>query len=185
MPYRNGTYIAFAADGETDPTKSDIKYYNLMKGWHSMEGKDFRFVNSHEKSAACRDTSQEETIKRSLRERIKNSKRILLLVGETTKLDDDFVPYEIEYAVDKCNLPIIVCYVTESKRICTSIPAKLKKLWPEALKIRIENDTIRTIHIPFKEKIINEALSSFDLNTPPKYASTIYKDNIYDKHSID
>lgn len=185
MPYRNGTYIAFAADGETDPTKSDIKYYNIMKGWHSMEDKEFRFVNSHEKSSACRDTSSDETIKRSLRERLKNSKRVLLLVGKTTKLDDDFVPYEIEYAIGKCELPIIVCYVNESERICDNIPQRLKNLWPAALKDRIDDETARTLHIPFKEKIIAEALDSFDHTSPPKYVSTLYKSSIYDKHGID
>ena len=37
MTYRNGIYVAFAAEGQTDPTKSDIKYYNIMKGWDSMK----------------------------------------------------------------------------------------------------------------------------------------------------
>lgn len=46
MVYRNGIYIAFTAEGQVDPTKSDIKYFNIMKGWKSMEGKDFTFVNS-------------------------------------------------------------------------------------------------------------------------------------------
>ena len=31
MAYRNGTYVAFHAGGITDPTESDIKYYNLLK----------------------------------------------------------------------------------------------------------------------------------------------------------
>jgi len=28
MAYHNGTYVAFHAGGTTDPTASDIKYYN-------------------------------------------------------------------------------------------------------------------------------------------------------------
>lgn len=123
MAYRNGIYIAFAAEGQVDPTKSDIKYYNIMKGWKSMEGKDFTFVNSHDKVSAVRDSSKAETIKASLRERLKNSKSMLLLVGKKTKYDDDFVPYEISYAVDKCSLPIIVCYVNYASRITKSTPS--------------------------------------------------------------
>ena len=39
MAYRNGTYVAFHAGGVTDPTKSDIKYYNLLKSWDAQDRK--------------------------------------------------------------------------------------------------------------------------------------------------
>ncbi len=185
MAYRNGIYIAFAAEGQSDPTKSDIKYYNIMKGWKSMEGKDFTFVNSHEKVSAVSDKSKDETIKASLRERLKNSKSMLLLVGNKTKYDDDFVPYEINYANDKCGLPIIVCYVNYSSRISNNIPDSLIKLWPPALKEKIQNETVKTIHIPLKEKIILEAINTFDINNQPSYTQTIYKDSLYDNYGIE
>lgn len=38
MAYRNGTYIAFHAEGKTDPTASDIKYYRMLKAWHEHDG---------------------------------------------------------------------------------------------------------------------------------------------------
>lgn len=179
--YRNAVYIAFAADGETDPTKSDIKYYNLLKARKELENTEFSFVNAHEKANACRDSSKDETIKSSLRKRLKSSKSMLLFVGKTTKFDDDFVPYEICYAVDNCTLPIIVCYVNYRDRIVDSIPNSLKNLWPDALKDRIENDKVRTIHIPFKEAVIHQAIIEFSVNNPPSYAAGIYKSSVYDK----
>jgi hypothetical protein len=184
MGYRNGTYIAFAADGQTDPTKSDIKYYNILKGWNSMQSKEFKFVNSHEKVAAVRDTSKAETIKRSLRERMNSSKNMLLLLGNTTRLDDDFVPYEIHYAIKNCKLPIIVCYVQEDKPIVDKIPLKLKELWPNILKSAMENDEVKTIHIPFRERIINNALSDFSIVTQPKYSTGLYKASVYNNLNI-
>src|SRR5437867_4067812 len=111
------TYIAFAADGNEDMYKSDIKYYQLMKGWDAMKKMNFKFINPHEKGPALREWSKKETIMKTLRERLKKSNRLFLLVGETTRLDTDFVPYEIEYATDTCKLPVIVCYVGERKRI--------------------------------------------------------------------
>jgi hypothetical protein len=185
MAYRNGIYIAFAAEGQTDPAKSDIKYYNIMKGWDSMKSKEFAFINSHDKVSAVRDTSKDETIKASLRERLKNSKSMLLLVGDKTKLDDDFVPYEIMYAIDKCKIPIIVCYVNCRSRITNSISENLKKLWPATLKDRIDNEKVKTIHIPFKEKIILEAINNIDFNNPPKYCVSLYKESVYDGLRID
>ncbi len=184
MAYRNGIYIAFAAEGQTDPTKSDIKYYNILKGWDSMKDKDFKFVNSHDKAAAVRDTSKEETIKASLRERLKNSKVMLLLVGNKTRFDNDFVPYEINYAVDKLDLPIVVCYVNYKNRITNSIPSSLKKLWPSSLKEKMDNGNVKTIHIPFKEKIILEAVNQFSFNNPPQYNITLYVDSVYERYGI-
>lgn len=181
MAYRNGTYIAFAADGNEDVTKSDIRFYNLMKGWASMKEKEFDFINPHEKGSVIRPWSLDETIEKTLRERLKDSKRFMLLVGNTTRLDTDFVPYEIEYAIDTCKLPVIVCYVNEKNRISKEVPQALKSLWPKALKDRIDGDNVKTIHIPFREYIILEALNQFDLNNPPKYACGLYLDSVYDK----
>ena len=50
MAYRNGTYIAFHANNTTEPTESDIKYYNLLKAWDVRNNDDFHFINSHEKN---------------------------------------------------------------------------------------------------------------------------------------
>ena len=180
MAYRNGTYVAFAADGNTDPTKSDIRYYNMLKGWHLMEKRTFRFNNPHERGPQLRAGSNDDTIKRTLRERMDNSKRFILLVGNTTRLDDDFVPYEIEYAIDRCKLPVIVTYVDYRNRIVGDIPAHLEKLWPQSLKQRITAGTARTIHIPYRERIINRAIEDFNFEKMPKFPSSLYTDAVYD-----
>ena len=61
MAYRNKTYIAFDGD-------KDMSYYRLMTAWSANERFDFEFHNAHDLNTA-RDTSQEESIKRQLRER--------------------------------------------------------------------------------------------------------------------
>jgi len=93
MAYRNGTYIAFHANGMTDPTASDIKYYNLLKAWTQLGDDNFSFINSHDKTASVRDSSLRETLKTRLVTRLKNSKHILLIVGKTTIEDTDWVPF--------------------------------------------------------------------------------------------
>ena len=164
MPYRNGTYIAFHAEGSTDPTASDIKYYRMLKAWHAHDGVDFRFVNSHEKVAAVRDTSLASTVKRSLRARLDNSKNTILIIGKRTKFDVDFVPYEIAYAVDTCGIPIIATYVGYEG---ITDPYALRNLWPPALATRINNETAEVIHIAFKRVLIDDAMKSFSFRTPP------------------
>jgi hypothetical protein len=171
MAYRNGTYIAFHAEGKTDPTASDIKYYRMIKAWHEHENIDFKFVNSHDKVSAVRDTSSDATIKRSLRERLDNSKNMILLIGPTTKDDTDFVPYEIKYAVDNCKIPLIVVY-TGYKSILQ--PASHRAEWPAALAARIDAGTVHAIHIPFKREVIVTAIKQYGLTTKPKGALSYY-----------
>lgn len=62
MPYRNGTYVAFHAEGTDVPTDSDMKYYNLLKAWTAKQDDDFSMINSHEKTASVRDSSTRETL---------------------------------------------------------------------------------------------------------------------------
>lgn len=171
MAYRNGTYIAFHAGGTTDPTASDIKYYRLLKAWHEHDDVEFRFVNSHEKASAVRDTSKKETLRRSLQLRLNNSRNMVLIVGETTRQDTDWVPFEIEYAVDTCRIPIIAAY--PGYEVITA-PSELSYLWPSTLAARIRSAAARVIHVPFKQRLLNRAIRSFHLSNPPPGSLTYY-----------
>lgn len=166
MAYRNGTYIAFHANGTTDPIASDIKYYNLLKAWTQLEDDDFSFINSHDKTASVRDTSLRETLRNRLISRLKSSKHLLLIVGETTREDTDWVPFELRYAVDECKIPIIAAYTVFDKPIYN--PSALSGYWPSALKSRIDSCSAGVIHIPFKKEPIRDAISQFSHNAFPK-----------------
>lgn len=98
MPYRNKTYVCF--DGDTD-----IHYYYLMKAWKQNDGMSFNFFDAHDLNTA-RDTSLTESIRRQLRERLKNSKVLVVLIGEKTRYLYRFVRWEMEQALD-LDLPIV------------------------------------------------------------------------------
>ncbi len=99
MAYRNKTYVAFDGD-------NDIRYYYLMKAWKQSDNTDFNVYDAHDLNTA-RDTSQTESIKRKLAERMANSKVFVLLLGERTKYLTRFVKWEVEHAL-YLDLPIIV-----------------------------------------------------------------------------
>jgi hypothetical protein len=98
MAYRSKIYTAFDAD-------SDIHYYRLMQAWKQNDNTEFDFNNAHDLND-IRPWSSEDSIKTALRERIKNSKVFVLLVGEKTKFQNTYVRWEIEQAI-KQGLPII------------------------------------------------------------------------------
>lgn len=161
MAYRSGTYVAFHAGSTTDPTISDIKYYNTLKMWSVNKNIEFRLINSHEKTSAVRDTSSKVTLRRALVTRLNNSKNMLLILTNSTKEDVDWVPFEISYAIDSCDIPIIAAY---PDFISILAPAKLSNYWPSALSTRITNGTAKVIHIPFKKDPILDAIEQFCVN---------------------
>ena len=115
--------------------------------------------NTHDKFSAVRDSSKKATLRNALIERLRNSKNLLLIVGETTREDRDWVPFEIEKAVDTYGIPIIVAYTVYTDAIRD--PEALASYWPAALSIRIKNGSASAIHVPFREAPIYDAIEQF------------------------
>lgn len=125
---------------------NDIHYYRLMQAWHANEKFDFTFVNAHDITQA-RDSSTEETIKRSLRTRLKASDVFIVLVGKSTQNLYKFVRWEIEVAIEM-GLPIIVVNLDNKRSINTD-------LCPPILRNEL------AIHVPFGHKIIDYAIRNW------------------------
>lgn len=159
MAYRNKTYVAFDGD-------KDIRYYNLMKAWKQSDNTNFNFYDAHDINTA-RDSSTEETIKRKLRERMKNSKLFVLLVGESTRYLNKFVRWEIELALSM-DLPIIVVNLNGKRNLDSD-------LCPPIIKNEL------AIHISFSSKIMQFSLKNWPSHhTEKKYSGACYwKDDTY------
>ena len=176
MAYRNGTYIAFDGLGQTDPTLSDFKYYSLMQAWNSQGHVEFKYVDSHDKTYAVRDTSLITTLQDRIRERLANSKNVIVILSSNTRSSGSILTYEIEQAVDKYKLPLIVTYV-DYKVI--SDPVHLFPYWPNALKIRIDNNTANAIHIPFLKNTLLAAIEQFNIFKPLSGSLNYYDENAH------
>lgn len=177
MAYRNGTYVAFHAEGKTDPTASDIRYYNLLKAWNVRDDGEFYFTDSHEKTGAIQDRSKRATVERSLKERLRNSKNMVLILSGNTKKDRDWVPMEIAYAIDECQIPIIASYPGYQY---IDRPDLLNSVWPDALAVRIANQTAHVIHVPFSREPLHDAVGQFDLQNYPQGGGLgIYSESAY------
>lgn len=162
MAYRNKTYVCF--DGDTD-----IHYYRLMLAWHQSDNSAFSFANAHELNYA-RDSSQELSIKRQLRERFLNSKVLIVLIGANTRYLHKFVRWEMEQAVT-LDLPIIGVNLNG-----------LKAQDPERCPPVIRSELC--MHISYNSKIMQHALEHWPdrhrtlrnegRNGPFYYTSDVY-----------
>lgn len=162
MAMRTGTYFAFDGLGQVNPTMSDFKYYATIQSWASGKHIDFKFVNSHEKAGAVRDTSLRSTLEASIRQRLAASKNMVVILSNDTRKIGSMLTYEIEKAVDTYNVPLIIAHTGYD---CILDPAALHSRWPNALTLRINNQTARAIHIPFRRAALLAAIGQFTVHT--------------------
>ena len=161
MANRTGTYFAFDGLGETNPAKSDFRFYATIRGWNEKKGIEFKFVNSHEKASAVRDTSKLATLQASIRQRLAASKNMVIILSDDTRRTGSLLSFEIEKAVDTCSLPLIVAHTGYSSVVK---PVDLSYRWPDALAKRLNDGSASAIHIPFKQKALFNAISRFTVN---------------------
>lgn len=162
MSYRNKTYVIFDGD--------DIQYYRLMQAWKENDNIEFDFNDAHD-IGGIREDSQEETVKKHLRERFLNSKQIIVLVGENTKYKYKYVRWEIEVAQD-LELPIIVVNLNNIREIDN-------ELCPAILR-----DCL-AMHISYNRDIIKYALDNWPAfhasNKDTKSGPYYYKKSVYEE----
>jgi hypothetical protein len=146
----------------------DMWAYAYMKGWKEKEDIDFNFFDAHDLKPLT-DRASEETVKRSLRERLSNTKQAIVLIGEKTKNLYRFVRWEIQIC-QNLDIPIIAVNLNDKRRQdddrCPQI---------------IRNEYV--VHIPFKMKIIKYALDNFpnefSNRNPEDSGPRYYRDSVY------
>lgn len=161
MVNRTGTYFAFDGQGQSDPTRSDFRYYATVKGWNANKGVEFKFVNSHDKASAVRETSKLATLQASIRQRLAASKNMVVILSKDTRKSGSLLSYEIEKAVDTYELPLIIAYTGYDVILA---PRELSGWWPTALGVRINSGSAKAIHIPFRQTALFNAISRFTIN---------------------
>lgn len=161
MPNRTGTYVAFDGLGQTDPTKSDFKYYATLQAWNENEKIEFKLTNSHEKTAAVRDTSSRATLYDRIQQRLRASKNMLIVLSDKTRYTGSVLSYEIEQAIDTYKIPLIIAY--PGFQYILNVDSH-SKVWPKALADRIDKAGVEAIHIAFKKDPILVAINQFSVN---------------------
>ena len=166
MGYRNKTYVAFASE--------DIGKYRMMEAWKSSEHIDFDFFDAHDLHVS-RDTSKPETIKRNLRERLKNAKQVVLLGSKYGKRKGgdgvSFLAHEIEVIIE-FNLPVVVVNLNQGRTVD-------RNYIPDPLL----NADYFTLSVSYQPKIIMHALDNYAVNFaatdkkgPHQYPAKVYED---------
>lgn len=161
---RTGTYVAFDGLGEIDPTKSDFKYYSMLQAWSANKNMTFHLIDSHSKTYAVRDTSTKETLYARIKQRLSASKNMVVILSSNTRKSGSVLSYEIEQAIDVYKIPLIIAYADYNAIWGVKSGSDLEKMWPNALKSRIDLSGTQAIHIPFKKEPLLDAIPRFTVN---------------------
>ncbi|MCV2366266.1 toll/interleukin-1 receptor domain-containing protein [Paucibacter sp. DJ1R-11] len=124
----------------------------------------FPFADSHATTYSVRDGSDwETTLKPRLRERLRNSKNIVLVLSSTTA-NSRAVREEIDYGINDQGLPVIVIYPEydskESLLANGSLKQPVKSLWDRLPIFRDSMSKVPTLHVPMVKVAIRDALSN-------------------------
>lgn len=162
MAYRNKTYVCFDAD-------NDIHYYRLMQAWKQNDRTDFNFYDAHDLNNLLA-ASNEDTIKRRLRDRLNKTKIFVVLVGQQTRYLYRFVRWEIDQAISK-DLPIIAVNLNGRRSIDSD-------LCPPIIRDEL------VIHVSFNAVILQYALERWEarhleLKQQGESGPYYYKQNVY------
>ncbi|WP_209282314.1 TIR domain-containing protein [Flavobacterium sp. XN-5] len=185
---RDKNYAAFYVSEPFDECSlgahatKDFVYYNMLRAWKGNDS-SFPFKNAHDTTYSVRDSSDwETTLKPRIRERIRNSKNVILFLSSLTK-SSGAIREEIDYAINSQQLPIIVVYpdFTEKSDIINCnlnvINKKITDLWDNLPIFRDSMKAVPIIHIPNKKDLIKAALNDpdFMLDTKCKAGHYFYK----------
>lgn len=169
MSYKNKTYVAFASE--------DIHFYRLMEAWRDNENIDFHFYDAHDLHIS-RDSSSRDTIKRNLRERLKNAKQIILIGSKAAKSKGSdnysFLAHEIE-VIQEFKLPIVIANSDGDRYVD-------KNFIPQPLL----DSNYYTMSVSLQPAIIKYALDNYALtfSSSTKQGSFYYTSDVYKKLGI-
>ncbi len=186
MAYRNGNYTAFYVSEPFDSSAlgahatKDFLYYNLLRSWKGNDP-SFPFIDSHDKTYNVRDKSDWElTLKPRLRERLRSSKNIVLILSSITQ-NSRALREEIDYGINDQGLPVIVVYpeykAKESLLANGSLKQAVTNLWDQLPIFRDSMGKVPTLHIPINKDTIQASLENADFMVGSKKAPDIYRYN--------
>ena len=184
MVNRNGNYTAFyvaepfnASALGAHATK-DFCYYNMLRAWKGADS-SFPFNDSHDRTYSVRDNSDwETTLKPRLRERLRNSKNVVLFLSSNTA-NSRALREEIDYGINDQGLPVIVIYpeydTNESLLTNGSLKQAVKNLWGNLPIFRDSMKNVPTIHAPLSKQFIEKSLRNKDFMIATKTNPRIFR----------
>lgn len=113
MSYRNKIYVAFHYGKKGDVKDGEKSFYHTFEMWRDHKNINFNFFDAHDLNN-IKETSSDATIIARLQERLRDTKMMILLVGDQTR-NRKWVKWELDQA-KKRNIPLIVIETDKTQK---------------------------------------------------------------------
>jgi hypothetical protein len=117
------------------------------------------------------------SLKPRLRERLRNSKNVILFLSERT-VNSRPLKEEIDYGINSLGLPVIVIYpdydTKESLLQNGSLKDEIKNLWNKLPILRDSMNKVPTLHVPMNKDLITKSLKDSDFMANMKTTPDVY-----------
>jgi len=125
------------------------------------------------------NSNWEQTLKPRLRERLRNSKNIILFLSSKTK-NSRALREEIDYGVNVLKLPIIVVYpefttYSELLSVNGQFKNEVTQLWDNLPIFRDSKKNIPVLHVPLNKSLLHNALLNKGFTVQSPLESKDYK----------
>jgi hypothetical protein len=134
-------YVVF--DGDNDKWA-----YGFMNGWKANKNIDFDYRDAHDLDTMTGKAQDEQYVKSKLKERMKQSTAVIVLIGEKTKNLYKYVRWELELALE-LGLPIIAANLNKTN-------GQDDNLCPAIIRNKAS-----VVHIPYTLEALKHAISNF------------------------
>ncbi|WP_244951335.1 TIR domain-containing protein [Serratia nevei] len=181
----NGNYCAFYVAEPFNESflgahaTKDFVYYNTLRMWKGADA-SFPFHNSHDTTYNVRDGSNWElTLRPRLRERLRNSKNIILFLSDRT-INSRALREEIDYGINTLGLPVIVIYPDYSTKESlldrnNILISQIQNLWGKIPTFRDSMSLVPTLHIPMNKALISHSLIDSKFMVKTKAVPDVYR----------
>ncbi len=161
MSTRTKTYIAFDGD-------SDLMSYRTVQSWSENQALSFTLNDAHDINTA-RDDSLSQSIINQLRERLDNTKILVVLVGDKTKYNrKGILKYELQYALRK-RIPIQLSFIGFEQGHSKTPELWSKYLHPKIPTVLTDASEIYGLVSPFTRASVEYAVKTYShLQLPSK-----------------
>ena len=161
MDSRSSTYIISTSRLEHRNWRGLCPSSVALQSWLKNEPLKFtsRRTNALFFKAGSSFTNKE--LIRNIVIQLRASKNCVLILSKDTRRKD-IIPFEITYAIDDCQLPLIIVYPDYQT---VTAPTTLAKYWPKELRKRIGASTTKGLHIPLSEEPARDAMLRFHINS--------------------
>lgn len=153
-------YACFHAAGCKNPALTDLKYYFLLRAWHTRAPLAAAFIDVHRIAPAF--NAHASDVRRELAARLQASDLVLLILSTRTAASAGWLSWEIACAADR-GLPIVCAYTGLH---CVDAGAGDAACWPDILHEVVACRRVPAVHVPFRPGALAFAFRLFALGDP-------------------